>query len=101
MPLGLGSDEAPRRQRRLTLPRQRPARDKGDGRDGIKGGQNGAITGQNGMAGREQQAAQSKGMQGKSMKWHLSNPEVKRKLFLSQLSQYLDKDGIVKLESSV
>jgi hypothetical protein len=53
------------------------------------------------MAGREQQAAQSKGMQGKSMKWHLSNPEVKRKLFLSQLSQYLDKDGIVKLESSV
>jgi hypothetical protein len=34
-------------------------------------------------------------------KWHMSNREVKRKLFLSELSQSLDKDEIVKLESSV
>jgi hypothetical protein len=31
----------------------------------------------------------------------MSNREVKRKLFLSELSQSLDKDEIVKLESSV
>ena len=66
MPLGLGSDEAPRRQRRLRLPRQRPARDKGDSRDGIKGGQNGAITGQNGMWTR----ATSSAKQGKAREKH-------------------------------
>jgi len=31
--------------------------DRGDGGDGIKGGQNGDITVQNGMAGQEQQQA--------------------------------------------
>jgi hypothetical protein len=31
----------------------------------------------------------------------MSNPEVKRKLFLSELSQSLDKDEILKLDSSL
>ncbi len=31
----------------------------------------------------------------------MSNPEVKRKLFLSELSQRLDEDEIVKLVSSL